>query len=185
MRHRTQFGAHAQKTRGCAAMQMTSNCQSCCLDEYVLTRRDFRNLNVVRNLHHSDAGRACSVVTGSPFASTTFRPCQDSALVQAKLFSRRRTPQCWCVGCSIMTFSAPLRLGSTTKLCLLHGKAPLIAGCQVNENRAASALAGLAFGLQVLEAWQDQMLLAVGEQDGSKPRPVRIRCCSPFAAPRQ
>ena len=70
-----------------------------------------------------------------------------------------------------------------TELCLWPGKLRLIAGCQVNENRAASELAGLAFGLQVLEAWQDQMLLPVAEPDGSKPRPVRIRCCAPLNAP--
>ena len=135
-------------------------------------------------VHHSDAGRACSAVKGSPFASTTFRPCQDSALVKAKLFSfLRMTAILGCVGCSVMTFSVPLRLGSTTKLCLLYGKAPLIAGCQVNEHSAALSFSGSAFGLQVFDAWQDQILLAVAEPDGSKPRPVRIRC--PFAAPKQ
>ena len=142
--------------------------------------------NSLSFVHHSDAGRACSVVIGSPSAATTFRPCQDSSLIQAKLFSLRRIPAILgCVGCSIMTFSAPLRLGSTTKLYLLQGKALLVAGCQVDEHRAAPALAGLTFGLQGLEAWQDQMLLAVAEPDGSKPRPVRIRCCAPLAAPRQ
>ena len=54
---------------------------------------------------------------------------------------------------------------------------------QANEHSAALTLAGLAFGLQFPEAWQDQMLLAVAEPDGSKPRPVRIRCCAPLTAP--